>query len=90
MRCSRRAGFRAEGGARTSGFPSPCRHSAGLGRRAVAFTLQTAAYVNALGQVELIFSLLVSVLVFSETVSRREWQGLIVLAGSMLLLLLLS
>ena len=56
----------------------------------MVFTLQTVAYVNALGQVELIFSLLVSVLVFSETVSRREWQGLIVLAGSILLLLLLS
>ena len=56
----------------------------------VAFTLQTVAYVNALGQVELIFSLLVSVFVFSETVSRREWQGLILLAASILLLVLLT
>ena len=32
----------------------------------VAFTLQTAAYVNALGQIELIFSLIVSTLVFKE------------------------
>ncbi len=56
----------------------------------VAFTLQTVAYVNALGQVELIFSLIVSVFVFSEPVSRREWQGLALLAGSILLLVLLT
>lgn len=56
----------------------------------VAFTLQTVAYVTALGQVELIFSLIVSVFVFSETVSRREWQGLAILAGSILLLVLVS
>lgn len=56
----------------------------------VAFTLQTVAYVNALGQVELIFSLAVSVFVFSETVSRRERQGLALLAGSILLLVLLA
>ena len=41
----------------------------------IAFTLQTVAYVNALGQVELLFSLALSVLVFRETVSRRELQG---------------
>ena len=56
----------------------------------VAFTLHTVAYVNALGQVELIFSLIVSVFVFSETVSRREWQGLALLSASILLLVLLS
>jgi drug/metabolite transporter (DMT)-like permease len=56
----------------------------------VAFTLQTVAYVNALGQVELIFSLIVSVFVFSESVSRREWQGLALLAGSILVLVLLT
>ena len=36
------------------------------------------------------FSLIVSVFVFSETVSRREWQGLAILAGSILLLVLVS
>ena len=56
----------------------------------VAYTLHNASYVNALGQVELIFSLLVSVFVFSETVSRREWQGLIVLTAAILLLVLLA
>lgn len=56
----------------------------------VAFTLQTVAYVTALGQVELIFSLIVSVFVFSESVSRREWQGLALLAASIVVLVLLT
>ncbi len=55
-----------------------------------AYTLHNASYVNALGQVELVFSLLVSVFVFSETISRREWQGLALLTGSILLLVLLA
>ncbi|AXI55588.1 hypothetical protein SuNHUV7_25690 (plasmid) [Pseudoseohaeicola sp. NH-UV-7] len=53
-----------------------------------AFTLQTAAYVNALGQVELIFSLLASTLFFRETISRREIFGIAILAISILMLIL--
>ncbi len=56
----------------------------------VAFTLQTAAYVNALGQVELLFSLLVSVLVFKERLSRREGLGIGFLTASVLLLILVT
>ncbi|MEN8839733.1 MAG: DMT family transporter [Octadecabacter sp.] len=41
----------------------------------VAFTLQTVAYVAALGQVELLFSLAFTVFIFREKVSRRELQG---------------
>jgi drug/metabolite transporter (DMT)-like permease len=52
----------------------------------VAYTLQTAAYVNALGQVELLFSLMIGAFVFGETISRREWQGLAFLTGSIVLL----
>lgn len=51
-----------------------------------AFTLQTAAYVFALGQVELIFSILASVLFFRETVSRREYAGIGLLGLSIVLL----
>ncbi|MBN9676927.1 DMT family transporter [Salipiger bermudensis] len=51
-----------------------------------AFTLQTAAYVQALGQVELIFSLLASVLFFHERVTRRELAGIGFLALSILVL----
>lgn len=53
-----------------------------------AFTLQNAAYVNAVGQVELVFSALASVLVFREAVSAREWAGMGVLLCSILMLIL--
>jgi drug/metabolite transporter (DMT)-like permease len=54
-----------------------------------AFTLQNAAYVNAVGQVELVFSALVSVLIFREAVSVREWAGMAVLLGSIVMLIVL-
>ncbi|WP_417720336.1 EamA family transporter [Salipiger sp.] len=53
-----------------------------------AFTLQTAAYVQALGQVELVFSLMASVLFFKERITRRELAGIGFLAFSILLLVL--
>ncbi|WP_439655608.1 EamA family transporter [Sulfitobacter aquimarinus] len=53
-----------------------------------AFTLQTAAYVNALGQVELIFSLFATTLFFREKISGREALGMGVLILSILLLIL--
>ncbi|WP_299370707.1 DMT family transporter [uncultured Tateyamaria sp.] len=52
-----------------------------------AFTLQNAAYVNAVGQVELILSALASVLVFREAISGREWLGMAVLLASILMLI---
>ena len=51
-----------------------------------AFTLQNAAYVKALGQVELLLSLLASVLFFKEKVSRREILGMSLLVLSILAL----
>jgi drug/metabolite transporter (DMT)-like permease len=53
-----------------------------------AFTLQTVAYVNALGQIELIFSLLATVFFFKEPVTRHELCGLGVLSASILGLIL--
>jgi len=53
----------------------------------VAFAVQTAAYVKALGQVELIFSILASVLFFKETIRFREVAGMGFLASSILLLI---
>ncbi|MFD1342477.1 EamA family transporter [Litorisediminicola beolgyonensis] len=53
-----------------------------------AFTLQTAAYVQALGQVELIFSLAASVLFFRERVSGRELAGMALVMLSILVLVL--
>lgn len=56
----------------------------------VAFTLQTVAYVNALGQIELLFSLALSVLVFRERISVRELQGGALLMVSILALILVT
>ncbi|MFQ1701764.1 DMT family transporter [Loktanella agnita] len=55
-----------------------------------AFTLQNVAYVNALGQVELLFSLAIGAVVFREKVSPREWQGLLLLTLSVVLLMLVT
>lgn len=54
-----------------------------------AFTLQNAAYVKAVGQVEMIFALLGSVLFFREKISAREWLGMALLSASILALVLL-
>ncbi|MES0861035.1 EamA/RhaT family transporter [Ruegeria sp. SCPT10] len=54
----------------------------------LAFTLQNAAYVKALGQVELILSLLASILFFRETITRREIAGMGLLGISILALVL--
>lgn len=51
-----------------------------------AFTLQNAAYVKALGQVELMLSLLASVLFFREKISRRELTGMALLGLSIVVL----
>ena len=55
-----------------------------------AFTLQKAAYVYALGQVELIVSLAASVLFFREKVTAREYLGIAVLTVSILVLVLVG
>ena len=53
-----------------------------------AFALQNAAYVKALGQVELIFSLMASVLFFREKISKREMIGMGLLGLSIVTLVL--
>ena len=53
-----------------------------------AFTLQTVAYVKALGQIELVFSLAASVLIFHEKITARELAGIAILLASILLLVL--
>jgi drug/metabolite transporter (DMT)-like permease len=49
-----------------------------------AFTLQSAGYVFALGQVELIFSLIASVLFYQERISPREYVGMGLLTVSII------
>lgn len=52
-----------------------------------AMTLQNAAYVKAVGQVELLFTFAVSVLIFKERSSGREITGILLVSGGILLLL---
>ncbi len=53
-----------------------------------AFMLTNAAYVRALGQVELIFTFLVSILIFREKVTRAEIGGAILLIAGIVILVL--
>jgi len=53
-----------------------------------AFTLQNAAYVRAVGQVELVFTFIASVVFFHEKVRALEILGILMVAGAILLLLL--
>ncbi len=53
-----------------------------------AFTLQNAAYVFALGQTELIFSIAASVLFFREAITRREVAGMALISLSVVVLIL--
>ena len=53
-----------------------------------AYTLQTAAYVNTVGQVELILSVAASTLFFHEKITAREAAGIVLLMGSIVILIL--
>jgi len=54
-----------------------------------AMTMQNAAYVRALGQIELVFTFIVSYFVFRERSTKLEAIGIaLVIAGILLLLLL--
>ena len=55
-----------------------------------AFALQNAAYVKALGQIELIFTFFASHYVFREVHSRREIAGIALVVASILILVLLG
>lgn len=55
-----------------------------------AFTLQNAAYVRALGQVELLFTIGASVLFFKENISRMELTAITLIVCAILLILLAS
>ena len=55
-----------------------------------AFTLQNAAHVRALGQVEVIFTIAASILFFRETISLREIAGILLMAIGVVGLVLLT
>ncbi|MEM9717591.1 MAG: DMT family transporter, partial [Pseudomonadota bacterium] len=54
-----------------------------------AFILQNVALVNAVGQVEVIFSLAASYFIFSERITKREYLGCGLIVASVLLLVLM-
>ena len=53
-----------------------------------AFALENAAYVKAVGQVEILFAMATSVLVFKERTNRWELAGIALVVGGVLLLIL--
>ncbi len=53
-----------------------------------AFTLQNAAYVKAVGQAELILSVMASTLFFRERIAWREWAGMAFIGASIIMLVL--
>ncbi|MCA8899797.1 MAG: DMT family transporter [Hyphomonas sp.] len=54
-----------------------------------AFTLENAAHVRSLGQVEVIFTLIASILFFREQVTWREGIGVLLVAAGVVVLVLL-
>jgi drug/metabolite transporter (DMT)-like permease len=53
-----------------------------------AFTLQNAAYVRALGQIELIFTFVASILIFKEKSHPMELIGILLIAVAIIVLLI--
>ncbi len=55
-----------------------------------AMTLHNAAYVKAVGQIELVFSIITSIIIFREKASMREFIGIILVSFGIILLLVAS
>ena len=55
-----------------------------------AFTLQNAAYVRAVGQIELVFTFIASVVVFKEKTTRLELLGVALILAAILILILVG
>ena len=53
-----------------------------------AFTLQNAAYVRALGQIELLFTFVASIFFFGEKIARTELLGILLIVTAILMILL--
>ena len=56
-------------------------------RCSIAYTIQPAAYVSALGQIELVFSFAASLLLFRER-SNLEIGGIVLVISGLLILVL--
>jgi len=53
-----------------------------------AFTLENAAYVRAVGQIELVFTFIASVFFFREKVTRSEVLGILMIVAAILMIVL--
>ena len=53
----------------------------------VAFGIATAAEVRAVGQIELIFSIIISLVIFKEKLKHTELIGMLLLAASILIII---
>lgn len=53
-----------------------------------AFALQNAAYVRAVGQVEVVFTMIISALVFQERLTLREAAGILLVVASLIAIVL--
>ena len=53
-----------------------------------AYTLQNAAYVRALGQIELVFAIVITTVVFREKIEKLELVGILFVVGGILILVL--
>ena len=53
-----------------------------------AMTIQNAAYVRALGQIELVFTFIAAQVVFRERSTRLELGGIVLIVAGILILLL--
>ena len=53
-----------------------------------AFTLENAAYVRAIGQIELVFTFIASIVFFKERTSRLELLGIALILAAILILIL--
>jgi drug/metabolite transporter (DMT)-like permease len=54
-----------------------------------AFTMENAAYVRAVGQIELVFTFIASVFFFKEKTSRLEICGIVLIVTAILMLVLI-
>ena len=53
-----------------------------------AFTLQNATWVRALGQIELLFTFIATLMFFREKITLQETLGILLITGSILIILL--
>lgn len=88
MYCFQRSELRAIGGHLGRSTLIGISGSAGSAAWFTAMTLENAAYVRTLGQIELVFTMVISWFIFGERLRRHEISGVAFVLGGIVLLLL--